>query len=142
MLELDCKGNALVDALFPCRWLKNLARLDCTSFVGTSRSGPRSECSITIAGKIAKERFELLELQHHVEFVPENDQASIMCTEGTSSTAPPLALPTSSDVEEAAEKITVPKGTQTFKFDKLGPVVVNKDGVCFCYGRFSAIIRD
>ena len=71
----------------------------------------------------------LLELQHHVEFVPANNQAIIaMSTQGTSNTMPPLALPASSDAEEP-EKITV-NGTQTFKFDKLGPVVVNKDGVC------------
>ncbi|KAM5541065.1 hypothetical protein V8D89_005376 [Ganoderma adspersum] len=48
-----------------------------------------------------------------------------MNAQGTSCTALPLALPAPSDAAE--EKITV-NGTQTFKFDKLGPVVVNKDG--------------
>ncbi|KAI1791397.1 hypothetical protein LXA43DRAFT_427781 [Ganoderma leucocontextum] len=47
----------------------------------------------------------------------------------TTPTAPPLALPAPSDAadSEEAEKILV-NGTQTFKFDELGPVVVNKDG--------------
>lgn len=38
-----------------------------------------------------------------------------------------LALPPPPP-EEETEKITV-NGSQTFKFDKLGPVVVNSDGV-------------
>ncbi|KAM5541042.1 hypothetical protein V8D89_005353 [Ganoderma adspersum] len=50
-----------------------------------------------------------------------------MSAQGTSSTASPFALPAPSDAAEEADKITV-NGMQTFKFDKLGPVVVNKDG--------------
>ncbi|PIL25657.1 hypothetical protein GSI_11407 [Ganoderma sinense ZZ0214-1] len=50
-----------------------------------------------------------------------------MSGQDTNSLPPPLALPAPSDVLEETEKITV-NGTQTFKFDKLGPVVVNKDG--------------
>ena len=56
-----------------------------------------------------------------------------MSSQGTTSIASPLALPAPSDVAESVpegEKIMV-NGTQTFKFDKLGPVVVNKDGVGF-----------
>ncbi|KAI8996234.1 hypothetical protein BD414DRAFT_477191 [Trametes punicea] len=41
-------------------------------------------------------------------------------------TTAPLALPPPPPDDEA-EKITI-NGNQTFKFDKLGPVVVNSDG--------------
>ncbi|KAI0325952.1 hypothetical protein GY45DRAFT_1259895 [Cubamyces sp. BRFM 1775] len=41
-------------------------------------------------------------------------------------TTAPLALPPPPS-EEEAEKITI-NGSQTFRFDKLGPVVVNSDG--------------
>ena len=52
-----------------------------------------------------------------------------MSPQGTASATPLLALPALSDVAEPeAEKITM-NGTQTLKFDKLGLVVVNKDGV-------------
>ncbi|KAI0369584.1 hypothetical protein BV20DRAFT_967884 [Pilatotrama ljubarskyi] len=44
----------------------------------------------------------------------------------TTQTGAPLALPPPPSDEEA-EKITI-NGNQTFKFDKLGPVVVNSDG--------------
>ena len=40
----------------------------------------------------------------------------------------PLALPTPPQPEENVEQLSV-NGTQTFKFDALGPVVVNTDGV-------------
>ena len=53
-----------------------------------------------------------------------------MSAQDTSSTSSPLALPAPSDVLKETENVTV-NGTQTFKFDKLGPVVVNKDGVRF-----------
>ncbi|KAL7278806.1 hypothetical protein ACG7TL_007818 [Trametes sanguinea] len=42
-------------------------------------------------------------------------------------TTAPLALPPPPTEDADAEKITV-NGNQTFKFDKLGPVVVNSDG--------------
>ncbi len=62
-----------------------------------------------------------------------------MSAQETSTTAPPpLALSAPSDAAEEAEKITV-NGTQTFKFDKLGPVVVNKDGVRFHWFIFCSI---
>ncbi|KAI0633163.1 hypothetical protein C8Q77DRAFT_1158573 [Trametes polyzona] len=44
----------------------------------------------------------------------------------TTQAGAPLALPPPPPDEEA-EKITI-NGNQTFKFDSLGPVVVNKDG--------------
>ena len=54
-----------------------------------------------------------------------------MSAQGTVSAMPLLALSALSDVAEPeVEKIMVDV-TQTFKFDKLGPVVVNKDGVRF-----------
>ncbi|KAJ2972124.1 hypothetical protein NUW54_g12341 [Trametes sanguinea] len=42
-------------------------------------------------------------------------------------TTAPLALPPPPPEDADAEKITI-NGSQTFKFDKLGPVVVNSDG--------------
>ncbi|KAI9058633.1 hypothetical protein FKP32DRAFT_1546549, partial [Trametes sanguinea] len=42
-------------------------------------------------------------------------------------TTAPLALPSPPPEDADAEKVTI-NGSQTFKFDKLGPVVVNSDG--------------
>ena len=49
-------------------------------------------------------------------------------TQEPSYTPGALALPPP-PAEGETEKITV-NGNQTFRFDKLGPVVVNSDGVC------------
>ena len=126
--------------LFYCRSLKNLqGQIEQVSLVTLGPACGPTTPPLELRN-IAKQRLELLELQQHSEFVPANNQAFIvMSTQGTSSTAPPLALPASSDAEEA-EKITV-NGTQTFKFDKLGPVVVNKDGVCLLWLVFCACQR-
>ena len=62
-----------------------------------------------------------------------------MSAQATTNPQSPLALPAPADAEPA-EQIAV-DGTQTFKFDKLGPVVVNTDGVrvrelvCHCRQR-------